>query len=204
VGIDIRFANKTAPVWPMQSIILEATGTILDNGTNSDGLVIGGTWQVSYKGLMSPEVLSASASAKEVYLALSQINNTELRHINVNRYTLDTNTYDYDTFKVSPSTEFTSGYEWRVTFFDNQYRWAQSFQILFELIMAKKTRYTNRSSPFPCQYIFSYYYYYYYYLLLLMLLFIAVYHSSASKMTSSKEWYSIRLHCIACPMVQVQ
>jgi hypothetical protein len=124
VGIDIRFSNITAPIFPVQVIeIATQTGMVLVDGLHesADETLIGGNWGVSYKGIRSDKVLSSTATAKDVFDALVAINNTELRHINVNRQKLPTSTYDAATYAGDSTTQFIGGYQWRITFFDDQH-----------------------------------------------------------------------------------
>ena len=89
--------------------------------SNTSGIVVGGDWRVSYRGLKSADKLSAAATAQDVYDALAGIPNSELRHINVNRALVSDSDYTQATYDADPSTQFISGYEWKITFFDDQH-----------------------------------------------------------------------------------
>jgi len=67
-GIDIIIDTvAAAPIWPVQILELTGRGRVLDSGVvTSDGEVVGGKWQVAYKGLKSDFVLTAKSDAKDL------------------------------------------------------------------------------------------------------------------------------------------
>ena len=119
-GIDIKInANQAAPIFAVQIIDITGSGHVLDEGVDPDGAIVGGTWQISYKGYTSGLTLNAKATAKEVYNALAQIPNSELRHINVFRTILGN--YDASVFAGNPNAVFNGGYRYKITFCEDQY-----------------------------------------------------------------------------------
>ena len=68
--------------------------------SSTDAYVVGGTWQVYFRGMTSHKTLEATASAQDVYEALAGIPNSELRHINVNREVVEGSTYNYSAYQA--------------------------------------------------------------------------------------------------------